>query len=147
MMKDIMMDDIPKELIEYLAIQENRCITMSEGEIRRVNFYAPEDIKKKTFDVNSYELFLNGLLENDPDEIKEFVGYDLIQEVNDYDPEGILIWFIDLEMYGTWDCDHHRIFVFPNKSFLDIMTKPSIYINALWYPEKVENHELNPWLK
>ncbi len=118
---------------------------MKEGEVRKAVFYSPDEIRKKTFDVDSYELCLNGPLGHDPEERREYEGYDLIKEAGGYDAEGVLVWFPEWKEYGSWDSDHHRIITYPGITWRNIAAAPTWYINGQWYPDRVKHREINPW--
>lgn len=135
---------IPKDLHAFLSGSDRR-IVMTAGEIREAVFFAADKLRLKTFDVDSGELFSRGLLEENPDETREYQGYDLIESCNDYDAEGILIWFPGWKEYGSWDLDHHRIITYPNVAWKKIAKQPTWYINGQWYPDKIPHREINPW--
>ncbi len=69
---------------------------------------------------------------------------DLIAECKDFDPWGILVWLPDNQFFGTWDCDHRKLRVFPNAVWGDIVAEPTKYLNALWNPQEVENKIFEP---
>jgi hypothetical protein len=56
----------------------------------------------------------------------------LVADAEDYDPEFILLWLPDEQLYGTWDSDHAELFVFPDVTWLDIAADPLPYVNAQW---------------
>ena len=141
------MKKLPKDLIEYLQQPANRTIIMSQGEVRKAVFFSPEKIKKQKFDVNSYEFYLNGPLKKDPEETREYEGYDLLKEAGSYQPEGVFVWFPEFKAYGSWDCDHHKIVIYPGVSWTEIAKDPTWYINGQWYPENISYYEINPWVK
>ncbi len=142
-----MQDILPKDLVEFLEKPTNRTVVLNEGEVREVVLYAPDEIPKKKFDVDSHELWLNGLLGKDPEERREYEGYDLLEKSGGYDAEGVLVWFPEWKEYGSWDCDHHRIITYPGVSWIDIAAAPTWYINGQWYPDKVKHREVNPWMQ
>jgi len=49
-----------------------------------------------------------------------------------YDPEFILLWLPNEQVYGAWDCDHWELIVFEGASWSDIANDPASYINAQW---------------
>ena len=137
---------IPKDLHDFLSKPSNRKLALSGGEISEVTFFAPEELNLRTFTVDSFDLYLNGPLETDPQEQREYEGYSLIQECSGYSPEGVLTWFPGLDAYGSWDCDHLRIIIYPGVSWTDIVPDPTWFINGQWYPDRVPHKEVNPWL-
>lgn len=137
---------LPDDLVAYLSDPKNRSLDLSEGEIRRLMFYAPESVPRKPFTVDSYELNVNGYLEEDPGEQREYTGFDLLESIDaDYEPEGILVWFPDMGQYGSWDCDHLTIITYPDASWAKIVANPVLYVNGQWYPERVKHVIVNPW--
>lgn len=140
--------DIPQDLHSFLDSASNRTIVMSDGEIRKAVMFAPAEIEKKMFDVDSFDFYLNGDLQKDPEETKEYEGFDLMKDVgSNYEPEGVFVWFPCFKAYGAWDPDHHKITIYPNKTWSKIQKDPTWYINGQWYPERVTSEEINPWLK
>lgn len=139
------MPALPEDLRAYLADPAHRRLHFVEGEIRDVELYAPDDVPTRTFDVDTYDFFLNGELTEDPEKSYEFDGYDLVKACNSYDPEGIFIWFPTLQVYGSWDCDHHKIFLYPGRTWTEILREPVWYFNGQWYPDRVSGEYLRPW--
>ena len=138
--------NIPQDLHDYLDQPENRQMTLLDGEVRQLTFFAPSELTLGKFDVDSFELYENGLLPSDPEERKEYEGYSLIKECDAYEPDGIFIWFPQFNAYGSWDCDHRHIIIYPDVSWTEILREPTWYINGQWYPERVAHVEVNPWL-
>ncbi len=140
---------LPKDLRNYLRDPKNRSWKLEEGgEVSAVELFAPEDAPLREFEVDSSGLCDAFELATDPDEQRKYEGYDLIAACGDsFEPEGILIWFPKLRQYGTWDCDHHVITVYPGVTWAEIAAAPTWYVNGQWYPEKVGGQMLNPWAK
>jgi hypothetical protein len=59
---------IPQDLHDFLSKPENRQMTLSEGEVRQLTFFAPDELTPQKFTVDSFALHLNGPLETDPEE-------------------------------------------------------------------------------
>ncbi len=59
---------------------------------------------------------------------------DLIGECDSYDPDGLLAWFCDYKLFGSYDVDHHQAIIFPTASWADIAADPARYLNAQWNP-------------
>ena len=121
-------------------------MTLPDGEVRQLTFFAPDELKLEKFTVDSFELHLNGPLETDPGEHREYEGYSLIRECNDYSPEGVLAWFPEFNAYGSADTEHQRIIIYPGITWSDIVREPTWYINGQWYPDRVAHREVNPWV-
>lgn len=58
-----------------------------------------------------------------------------------YDPDFILLWLPGEQMFGTWDCDHWDLYVFPDKTWSDILSDPATYLNAQWGDYKRKQSE------
>jgi len=138
---------IPGDLRDYLSVSSNRTLTFDDGEIRKVTLFAPEKLQLCTFDVDTYQFHLDGEFEQDPEKLYKFEGVDLVQSCEGYSPNGVLIWFPALQAYGSWDCDHHTILLYPDVTWTQIMMKPVLYFNGQWYPEQVAGEYLRPWKK
>lgn len=68
----------------------------------------------------------------------------LIASCEGYDPEHILSWIPELNMYCSWDCDHWAITAFPGTTWDTISAEPLRYINAQWYPSHT-GEPFVPW--
>ena len=64
----------------------------------------------------------------------EVPAVSLLQECQHYDPEFILLWMPEPGCYGSWDCDHYELWLFPDASWSDIAANPLTYLNAQWFP-------------
>jgi hypothetical protein len=56
----------------------------------------------------------------------------LVRSCRNYRPAGLLVWLPEQEVYGTWDDDHHVLWVFPGAIWPQIAANPLPYLNALW---------------
>ena len=137
---------IPQDLHDFLSSAENRQMTLPDGEVRRLTFFSPDELRPEKFTVDSYQLYLNGPLETDPEEQRGYDGYSLIRECNSYSPDGVLVWFPDFKAYGSADSEHQRIIIYPGVTWLEILREPTWFINGQWYPDRVTHEEVNPWL-
>ena len=70
---------------------------------------------------------------------------DLVSECLTYGAEGILVWLPDYKLFGTWDCDHWDILVFPEATWADIVANPALYLSAQWKPNLEIGNYLKPW--
>jgi hypothetical protein len=138
--------NIPADLHTFLSNPENLRATFPRGgEIERLRFYSADELKLAQFTVDSWELHHNGPLPFDPEESRQYEGYSLVQDCNDYDPMGVLVWFPCFSAYGSADVGHERIIIYPSASWPDILAHLGDYANGQWYPEKVPHEEVNPW--
>jgi hypothetical protein len=148
------MNNLPEDLTNYLKHKTGLSIKMTgpDAEVTEITLYPIDEIQKKRFDISRYEILLNYSgnvnpkdLEKYGDDRSEYEGYDLIKSCNDYDPEGVLVYFPDWKQYGSWDSDHHLITVYPGRNWGDILRDPKKYINGQWYPDNVTHKLINPW--
>jgi hypothetical protein len=135
---------IQQDLYNFLKHLENLNMFLTDGEVRKLKFFSPDELISKKFTVDSYDLYSNGLLENDPEERKEYEGIDLIRDC-EYDPEGVFVWFPEFHAYGSSDTDHGGIIIYPDVTWSDIVLSPTWYINGQWYPDRVSHQKVNPW--
>jgi hypothetical protein len=71
----------------------------------------------------------------------------LVGSCEAYDPEHVLLWLPEEGLYGTWDCDHWELCVFPRAAWTDIAADPLPYLNAQWYPSPAVAELFVPWPK
>ena len=72
-------------------------------------------------------------------------GVNLVAECEGYDPEGILMWLPDTTQFGSFDCDHAILHVFPGATWADIAADPVPYVNCQWAPDDISNEIYKPW--
>jgi hypothetical protein len=70
---------------------------------------------------------------------------DLIGECDAYYPDGILAWFCDYSVYGSYDTDHGVAISFPKTSWSNIVADPAKYLNAQWYADSKVARYIEPW--
>jgi len=68
----------------------------------------------------------------------------LVESCDGYDPEHILSWIPDRDLYISWDCDHWEITMFPSVTWRQITDSPLRYVNAQWESPSI-GHPLIPW--
>ena len=113
---------IPDDLRKFLAKPANRKLTMKGSGVSPVTLCAPDELTARMFTIYKRDGFNH----------ERFRGVDLVKACKNYDPEGVRIWFPALKMYGQWDCDHHKINVFPGATWTDIIEDPKPYFDAQW---------------
>jgi hypothetical protein len=62
----------------------------------------------------------------------EVPAVSLTNECEAYDPEFILLWLPNEQLFGSWDCDHWDLFVFRDTSWSDIAADPARYVDVQW---------------
>jgi hypothetical protein len=70
---------LPSDLRLYLGNASNLKHQFEEGELREVQLYAADEVPKKTFDIDTYDFYLNGEFTKDPEQRFEVEGYDLVK--------------------------------------------------------------------
>jgi hypothetical protein len=142
---------IPTALREFLAANEGKRFEFDstknpEMEVHSVEFFSPDSLLLTSFEIDTYDYHLNhGEPGEDPELRYEFEGIDLIQGCNDYEPDGILVYFPLLKEFGSWDCDHRIINLYPGAAWDDIEKSLHSFVNAQWYPHLAEQTLLRPW--
>jgi len=132
------MVDIPDDLLAFLADPANRRLEFAPGgEVEQLELFPPDELSEEAF------TFLGPGPWGDR-QMHEISGIGLTKSCPNYQPEGIMVWFPSLGLYGSWDCDHHEIMVFPGIRWTDVMRRAQAYFNASWYPESVAHRFLQP---
>jgi hypothetical protein len=138
---------LPDALIAFLMAGRQLEYESSTAEPGRITLKPLENLYLGSLDVDSRE---SPLADSDPRVGQE--GYyavpavDLIASADgEYPAEGILIWLPDSQVFGTWDCDHADLRVFPGVTWSTIVRNPVPYINAQWRPDQIPNEFFVPW--
>lgn len=74
-------------------------------------------------------------------------GVSLVAECEKQDPDGLLLWIPEEQSFGTWDPDHHDVWLFWDVSWAEIAQDPIPYLNGRWERDRVETEWLVPWPK
>jgi hypothetical protein len=123
---------LPGDLVDFLIRNKSLCYDERKCTVGHVELVTIESL-------------LSGRIYVGPGEESQKKGYytmpavDLVAECEGFGAWGILVWLPGMQKFGTWDCDHRQLRVFPKARWSDIVKKPTKYLNALWKPEKVEN--------
>ncbi|MCP4524588.1 MAG: hypothetical protein GY833_01550 [Aestuariibacter sp.] len=138
--------NLPQDLVEFLQADRQLKYNPSRCEAGHIVLLPLNQLSLGEVYIDSEESIL---AKSDP-HVGERGYYtvpavNLVADCDGYDPKGILIWLPDLELFATWDYDHWDIRVFPDVTWIDIVSNPVKYINAQWYPDKVDNELLIPW--
>ena len=120
-----------------------------------INYCQPGKIKLFSFnELGLGEIYIDSedsLISDQGDPNQGMQGFyqvpivDLVAEAEFYSPEGLLFWQPGLGVYGSHDCDHADAVIFPGAGWTDIVNDPARFINAQWYPGKVNCENLVPW--
>jgi len=142
---------IPDGLVQFLQKHSREKIECDEAtkgnvEISWFSTFSPEELRITAFEIDTYEYHLNyGEPGQDPELRYGVTGIDLINGCEGYDPEGILIYFPQFSEFGSLDCDHAIIIMYPDASWETIRDNLFNYVNAQWYPDRVNHYLLRPW--
>lgn len=145
-----MMDEalFPKDFVEFLKSGKQLEYDVDECEAGQISLLPFEELTLGEVYIDSES---SPIAEKDPHSGEK--GYyavpavNLVADCEGYDPEGILIWLPDQQLFGTWDIDHWDVLVFPNTTWSDIVANPVKYINAQWEPDNVRCEYLEPFPK
>lgn len=74
----------------------------------------------------------------------EIPAINLTNHCEEYDPEYLLLWLPNENLYGSWDCDHWVLTIFPDATWGDIVQNPSDYLNAQWNPNNSIGKTFDP---
>jgi hypothetical protein len=141
--------DLPDELRAFLAAGRKLEYDASKCEAGRIELRSLKSLRLKEYTLRPEESQLG---RQDPhageDGYYLVPGISLVGRCKSYDPDGILLWLPREERFGTWDCDHHVIQVFPWATWADIVADPVRHLNAQWaYPDAATTERLIPWRK
>jgi hypothetical protein len=127
------MENLPKELKDFLQSEKQLEYDHSRCEPGKITLKNFNDLEVGEVWIDSEE---SPIAQKDPNKEKE--GYysvpavSLIEDCEGYDPEFILLWLPNEDLFGTWDCDHWDLKIFPKATWNDIVKNPLPYINAQW---------------
>ena len=124
---------LPQDLVTFLRGKRELVYEPEHCECGAVKLVALEEITLSAFYVDSENA---PWVNQDPHAGKygyySVPGVNLVVACDGYDPDGILIWLPDVELFGTWDCDHWNLLIFPSATWADIVADPVKYLNAQW---------------
>lgn len=106
---------------------------------------------KKLNQLKLGEIWIGTDLEGDPnlheDGFYSVPAVSLTGKCASYDPEFILLWLPNEKLFGTWDCDHWSLLVFPKASWSDIVASPAPHLNSQWDPDCTVGNAIAPWTR
>lgn len=114
--------NIEKSLENYLLSGNQLCYDFSKAEPGEVRLCSLGELKLGVVWVSPE----NG------EGYYEMPAISLTNYCEAYDPEFILLWLPNEQVYGSWDCDHWELIVFEGASWKDITEDPLLYLNAQW---------------
>jgi hypothetical protein len=124
---------LPPDLVTFLGDGKQLAYDRAACVCGRVELYALDALKPETIWVQP------AYTEADPHEddqgLYRVEAVDLTKQAEHFPPEFILLWLPGMECFGTWDCAHYRLIVFPNATWAEIAGNPLPYLNAQWDPK------------
>ncbi len=142
---------IPNSLVHFLEKHSKKKIEYTHAvkvnlEVKWFTVFSPNELRVTNFEIYTGEYYLNHDEPGEDPELRyEIPGIDIINGCESYDPEGILVYFPQFSEFGSWDCDHLIITMYPNASWEFIQKDLFNYVNGQWYPDRVNNYLLRPW--
>ena len=137
---------LPADLVDFLRNGLQLQYDFRACEAGRVSLLPLDSLKLGTFTIDADR---KENAHRDPNRGKpgmyKVPGVNLIATAQGYDPEGILIWVPDEAAFGTWDCDHHDLWIFRDTEWSEIVADPLPYITAQWTFDGIEKEWLIPW--
>lgn len=134
--------NLPAELVEFLSAGRELEYGSSSIEPGTVRLKSLDKLELGVVWVNSDE---SPLSQDDPHfgdkGYYEVPAVSLTGECEAYDPDFILLWLPNEQSFGTWDCDHWDLYVFPRKTWADIVADPATYLDAQWSDYDRKNSE------
>src|SRR5262245_5626594 len=98
---------IPEDLREFLSVEANlslQCGRPYPVEVTEARFFSLDELSVRTFRLHTWEYYRNhGEQGDDPGHWYGISGIDLIKEVPNYCPQGVLVWFPQFLEYGACD--------------------------------------------
>lgn len=88
------------------------------------------------------EIYIEG--ENSGKSYYSIPAINLTDTCKFYSPEYILLYLPNEQLFGTWDSDHWKLYIFPNTIWSEIVKNPAPYINQQWYPNEEIGILLDP---
>ena len=137
-------DELPSDLVEFLAGDRQLNYDPSDCEIGKFAFHSLGDVRSIQL-----RLSVQGdeWIDDDPHGGNgHYVvdAYDLIRSSDDYDPVGLFVWIPQLSAFGSFDCDHESLVMYPGLAWPQFAADPVRYINAAWGPDPDLAVPVNP---
>jgi hypothetical protein len=135
---------LPESTAEFLCTGKQLEYDAAQCEAGRVGL-------KRLDQLSLGEVWIGTESESDPH--RDERGYYAVPAVSlsgecaSYSPEFILLWLPEDRLFGTWDCDHWILTVFPDATWEDIVSDPLPYLNSQWDPGAGGGVPFQPWAK
>ena len=136
---------VPPDFAAFRSAGKELDYDGSSCEAGQVKLYALEDLAVIALPVDSDDNHPDASLDPHAGEPGAYAvtAIDLVSVCDPaYEPVGILVYLPTLGVFGTCDCDHWDLRVFPGVAWDQIAADPSTYVDAQW---KGEGVLLAPW--
>lgn len=137
---------LPGELITYLSAGGDLRLDSAASEPGVVTLHPLADLRVGVVNVDSDESPLSA---DDPNAgmsgSYEVPAVSLTADCDGYDPVGILLWLPNEKLFGSWDCDHYDLYVFPGATWNDIVADPVKYIDTQWNTDRKVGEYFRPY--
>jgi hypothetical protein len=122
------MNTLPESFLEFIKSHKEFEYDTSKCECGLVKLKSIDELKKG-------EVWLEVSSNNKV--YIEIPAISLLKDCEGYEPDYILLWLPNEKCFGTWDCDHWELRIFPDTEWGKIVSEPGKYLSAGWY----DNHE------
>lgn len=127
--------DLPLDLINFL--KSNKELEYDYSSIEP-NFVGIIDFEK----LKLSEIWIEG--ETNDKSYYKIPAINLTDKCEYYSPEFILLYLPNEKLFGTWDSDHWKLYIFPKATWTDIVSNPAPYLNQQWNPTEEFGLLFNP---
>lgn len=138
--------NLPRDLVEYLTSGGGLTLDTEDSEAGILTLHPLADLRLGTANVDSNE---SPLKADDPHAGEsgsyEVPAVSLTAFCEAYDPEGILLWLPNEELFGSWDNDHYDLFVFPGATWDTIIRNPVPYVDTQWDTDRQVGQHFRPY--
>ncbi|MGO8673205.1 MAG: hypothetical protein ACLQVD_17835 [Capsulimonadaceae bacterium] len=136
--------NLPDSLREFLELGRQLVYDITKCEAGQVVLHKVTDLVRARLLVNMSETELET---EDPHE--GAMGYvvpavSLTADCDGYQPDFLLLWLPNENLFGWFDCEHGHLGVFPGVTWDDIVDDPVPYLNAQWNPNG-PSELFRPW--
>ena len=124
------MESLPKKLVEYLKAGGQLSYDAGGCECCKVTLKPYDELEIAA-------IWLDASVDSN-DAYLEIPAVSLLKDCEGYDPDFILMWLPNEKVFGSWDCDHWKIRVFPGVEWTHMLLNPKKFLNAQWFDYEEE---------
>ena len=119
--------EIPEDLRVFLSKNNHLDYDHNKAECGSTELHSIEDLSVGSIWLAPEDINTDGY--------HEIPAVKLISDCKVYEADYILFWLPNENVYGSWDCDHWSVTIFPDTTWASIVKNPLPYLNAQWQPE------------